>query len=184
MGASSFAYTTIVGSGERSNAVVPTAINKKMEAGETVMIGIAPRWMGYAGTFGDNLPVSGTFTPDQKDCMNYLRETLRLTKSMLRPGVSGREIDVPGRKYFAEKGLLRYLVCPFAHTIGLMEAEAPFFGPNSEDVLVPGMAVMVDVSFFGHPVFNGARIETGYIITQNGCEPMSKKMDDYFMRDV
>ncbi len=184
MGASSFAYTTIVGSGERSNAVVPTAINKKMEAGETVMIGIAPRWMGYAGTFGDNLPVSGKFTGDQKDCMNYLRETLRLTKSMLRPGVSGREIDVPGRKYFTEKGLLRYLVCPFAHTIGLMEAEAPFFGPNSEDVLVPGMAVMVDVSFFGHPVFNGARIETGYIITQNGCEPMSKKMDDYFMRDV
>lgn len=184
MGASGFAYTTIVGSGERSNAVVPTAINKKMEAGETVMIGIAPRWMGYAGTFGDNLPVSGEFTREQKDCMNYLRETLRLTKSMLRPGISGREIDVPGRRYFTEKGLIRYLVCPFAHTIGLMEAEAPFFGPNSNDVLQPGMAVMVDVSFFGHPKLGGARIETGYIITQNGCEPMSPKMDNYFMKDL
>lgn len=184
MGASSFAYTTIVGSGERANAVVPTAINKKMAAGETVMIGIAPRWMGYAGTFGDNLPVSGEFTQDQKDCMNYLRETLRLTKSMLKPGVSGREIDVPGRKYFTEKGLIQYLVCPFAHTIGLMEAEAPFFGPNSDDVLKPGMTVMTDVSFFGHPKFYGARIETGYIITETGCEPMSKKMDDYFMLDV
>ncbi len=184
MGASSFAYTTIVGSGERANAVVPTAINKKMAAGETVMIGIAPRWMGYAGTFGDNLPVSGEFTQDQKDCMNYLRETLRLTKAMLKPGVSGREIDVPGRKYFTEKGLIQYLVCPFAHTIGLMEAEAPFFGPNSDDVLKPGMTVMTDVSFFGHPKFYGARIETGYIITETGCEPMSKKMDDYFMLDV
>lgn len=184
MGASSFAYTTIVGSGERSNAVVPTAINKKMETGETVMIGIAPRWMGYTGTFGDTLPVSGVFTREQRDCMNYLRETMRLTKSMLKPGVSGREVDVPGRKYFTDKGLIRYLVCPFAHTIGLMEAEAPFFGPNSDDVLQPGMAVMVDVSFFGHPVFNGARIETGYIITQSGCEPMSPKMDDYFMQDV
>ena len=184
MGASSFAYTTIVGSGDRAKAVVPTAINKKMEAGETVMIGIAPRYMGYAGTFGDNLPVSGTFTPEQKDCMNYLRETLRLTKAMLKPGVSGREIDVPGRKYFTEKGLIQYLVCPFAHTIGLMEAEAPFFGPNSDDVLQPGMAVMVDVSFFGHPKFKGARIETGYIITETGCEPFSKKMDDYFMQDL
>jgi Xaa-Pro aminopeptidase len=183
-GASSFAYTTIVGSGARANAVVPTAINRKMEAGETVMIGVAPRWMGYAGTFGDNLPVSGKYTSAQRDCMNYLRETLRLTKGMLRPGVSGREIDVPGRKYFTEKGLLPYLVCPFAHTIGLMEAEAPFFGPNSSDILRPGMAVMVDVSFFGHPEFNGARIETGYIITEDGCEPMSPKMDAYFMQDV
>lgn len=183
-GASSFAYTTIVGSGPRANAVVPTAINRKMEEGETVMIGIAPRWMGYAGTFGDNLPVSGKYTDAQRDCMNYLRETMRLTKKMLRPGVSGREVDAPGRKYFSEKGLLDYLVCPFAHTIGLMEAEAPFFGPGSDDVIRPGMAVMIDVSFFGHPKFNGARIETGYIITEDGCEPMSPKMDAYFMQDI
>ena len=184
MGANSFAYSTIVGSGARANAVVPTAINKKMEAGETVMIGIAPRYMGYSGTFGDNLPVSGEFTQEQRDCANHLRETLRLTKTMLKPGVSGREIDAPGRKYYTEKGLIDYLVCPFAHTIGLMEAEAPFFGPNSDDVLAPGMMVMVDVSFFGHPKFNGARIETGYLITETGCEPLSKKMDDYFMQDV
>ncbi len=183
-GASSFAYTTIVGSGPRANAVVPTGINRKMEAGETVMIGVAPRWMGYAGTFGDNLPVSGKYTDAQRDCMNYLRETMRLTKNMLRPGVSGREVDAPGRKYFTEKGLLPYLVCPFAHTIGLMEAEAPFFGPGSDDVLQPGMVVMIDVSFFGHPKFNGARIETGYIITENGCEAMSPKMDAYFMKDI
>ena len=48
-GASSFAYSCIVGSGERARAVVPTAINKKMESGELVMIGIAPRINGYCG---------------------------------------------------------------------------------------------------------------------------------------
>ena len=72
---------------------------------------------------------------------------------------------------------LPYLVCPFAHTIGLQEAEAPFFGPNSDDVLVPGMTVCVDVSFFGHPEFNGARIETGYLITENGPVPFSPELD-------
>ena len=124
------------------------------------------------------------FTQDQKDCMNHLREVMRLTKNMLRPGVSGKEIDVPGRLYYQKHGLFDYLVCPFAHTIGLMEAEAPFYGPNSEDVLVPGMTVMVDVSFFGHPKFHGARIETGYVITENGCTPMSPKMDKYFSEDL
>ncbi len=183
-GANSFAYSTIVGSGERAKAVVPTATDKVMQAGELVMIGIAPRYKGYAGTMGDTLPVSGEFTREQKDCMNHLREVMRLTKEMLRPGVSGREIDRPGRDYFIKHGLFDYLVCPFAHTIGLMEAEAPFYGPNSDDVLAPGMTVMVDVSFFGHPKLHGARIETGYIITETGCRPMSVKMDEYFSKDL
>jgi len=39
------------------------------------------------------------------------------------------------------------------------------------------MAVCVDVSFFGHPEWNGARIETGYEITEDGPVPFSAKMD-------
>lgn len=183
-GANSFAYSTIVGSGERAAAVVPTAINKTVADGELVMIGIAPRVNGYAGTVGDILPANGAYTPRQKELLNHLRETLRLTKAMLKPGMTGREIDVPGRQYYEKHGLAEYIVCPFAHSIGLMEAEAPFFGPGGDFVLVPGMAVMVDISFFGHPELHGGRIETGYFITENGCEPMSPKMDAYFMQDL
>lgn len=183
-GASSFAYTCIVGSGPRAKAVVPTATDRVMEDGELVMIGIAPRVNGYAGTFGDTLPVNGVFTQRQKDLLNHMRETMRLTKAVLRPGMTGREIDVPGRKYYEKHGLDRYIVCPFAHSIGLMEAEAPFFGPNGDFVLVPGMAVMIDVSFFNHPELHGGRIETGYVITETGCEPLSPKMDAYFMKDL
>ena len=183
-GANSFAYSCIVGSGERAQAVVPTAINKVMKDGELVMLGIAPRINGYAGTFGDTVPVNGKYTDKQKELLNHMREAFRLTKAMLKPGMSGREIDVPGRKYYEKHGLERYIVCPFAHSIGLMEAEAPFFGPNGEYVLVPGMAVMVDVSFFGHPELYGGRIETGYLITETGCEPFSPKMDAYFCKDL
>jgi Xaa-Pro aminopeptidase len=183
-GANSFAFSTIVGSGERADAVVPTALNKEMKAGELVMIGIAPRTNGYAGVVGDTLAVSGTYTARQKDCINYLREAFRLTRAMLKPGVKGREIDVPGRKAFIKHDLIKYLVCPFAPTIGLMEAEGPFFGPNSEDALVPGMTVCIDVSFFGQPEFHGARIETGYEITDSGYKPLCPEMDALFSEDV
>lgn len=183
-GANSFAFSCIVGSGERAKAVVPTALNKQMQAGEMVMLGIAPRVNGYAGVMGESLPVSGTYTQRQKDCVNYLREAFLLTKDMLKPGISGKELDVPGRNAFIKNGLIQYLVCPFAHTIGLMEAEGPFFGPNSEDVFVPGMTVCVDVSFFGHPEFHGARIETGYVITETGCEPLCPQMDAILCKTV
>jgi Xaa-Pro aminopeptidase len=176
-GASGFGFGAIVGSGARSNAVVPTASGKKMKSGEMVMIGLAPKISGYAGVVGDALPVSGKLTAKQAECMKYLREAFCLTKDMLVPGKTGRAIDAPARAYFKKHGFTKYLVCPFVHTIGLHEAESPFFGPNSNDILAPGMTVCIDVSFFGHPEFNGVRIETGYEITEKGAKPLSQKMD-------
>ena len=183
-GAHSFAYSTIVGSGERAKAVVPTATNRIMQPGELVMIGIAPRINGYAGTVGDILPVDGAYTQQQKDLINHLREVLRQTHALLKPGMTGRELDVPGRKYFEKHGLMKYLVCPFVHSIGLMEAESPFFGPNGDFELAPNMTVMVDVSFFGHPNLYGGRIETGFVITETGSRPLSPKMFEYFSKDL
>ena len=177
-GANGFGFATIVGSGERANAVVPTAQNKRMADGELVMIGIAPKHNGYCGVVGDTLPVSGVYSDEDKSCLNQLREAFRLTRDACKPGISGREIDAPARRYYEKHGLLPYLVCPFAHTIGLNEAEAPFFGPNSDDILEPGMSICIDVSFFGHPKFNGARIETGYRVTDTGLDPFCPEMDD------
>lgn len=176
-GANSFAYQTIVGSGIRSNAVVPTATDKVMENGEMVMLGIAPRINGYAGTFGHTIPVSGTYTPEQKKCLTDMIEVMQVTKSVLKVGNSGRQIDAEGRKLYEKGGYLKYMVCPFAHTMGLMEAEAPFFGPNSDDVLEKNMIVNVDVSFFGHPTLNGLRVETCYVITENGAEPLCPEFE-------
>jgi Xaa-Pro aminopeptidase len=176
-GATGFGFTAIVGSGIRGNAVVPTATTKVMQDGELVMIGLSPKVQGCTGVMGDALPANGVYSAKQIECMKYLREAFCLTKDMLKVGLSGKEIDAPARAYFKKHGFEKYLVCPFVHTIGLNEAEAPFFGPNSVDVLVPGMTVCVDVSFFGHPEFNGVRIETGYEITENGAVPFSTKMD-------
>ncbi|MDD2404037.1 MAG: aminopeptidase P family protein [Lentisphaerae bacterium] len=176
-GASGFGFSAIVGSGARANAVVPTASSKKVIDGEMVMIGLAPKINGYAGVMGDALPVSGEYSARQKECIKYLREAFCMTKEQLVVGKTGYEIDAPARAYFQKHGFTKYLVCPFVHTIGLHEAESPFFGPGSQDVLVPGMTVCVDVSFFGHPEFHGVRIETGYEITEQGAIPLSVQMD-------
>jgi Xaa-Pro aminopeptidase len=181
-GANGFAFKAIVGSGVRSNAVVPTAGDRAMKSGEMVMVGLAPRFNGYAGVVGDTLPISGEYTVDQKECLKYLKDVFALTKEALIPGKTGKEIDAAGREYFEKHGLMKYLVCPFAHTIGINEAEAPFFGPNSSDILMPGMAVSIDISFFGHPKWNGARIESGYEITETGPKPFSPEMDARFTK--
>jgi len=183
-GANGFGFKTIVASGIRSNAVVPTASDKIMLTGEMVMIGLSPKWKGYCGCVGNTLPVNGEFTKEQKECIKHLQEAMSLTREQLKPGKIGREIDAPARAYFEKIGYSKYLVCPFAHTIGLNEAEQPFFGPNSTDELKPGMTVCIDVSFFGHPQFNGARLETGYEITEAGSVPFSKEMEKVLLSEL
>ena len=145
------------------------------------MIGMAPKVCGYAGVMGDFIPVSAEFTPSQQQCMQHLQQAFALTREQLFVGNTGRQIDAPARAYYGKHGLLKYLVCPFVHTIGLHEAEAPFFGPNSRDVLEPGMTVCIDVSFFGHPEYNGVRIETGYEMTDDAAVPFSPTMDARLM---
>lgn len=181
-GANNFGFKAIVGSGLRSNAVVPTAGDKVMQDGEMVMLGLSPRWKGYAGVMGDTVPVGKKFTPAQEECIKHIKEAYAMTREMLIPGKIGKEIDAPARAYFEKIGYSKYLVCPFVHTIGINEAEAPFFGPNSTDELRPGMTVCVDVSFFGHPEFNGVRIETGYEITERGAVPLCEPMDSIITR--
>lgn len=182
-GASGFGFSTIIGSGERSNAVVPTASSKILKEGELVMVGISPKVNGYAGVVGNIIPVSGNYSKAQKECLQILKEAFRLTKQQLTIGKKGFEIDAPARELFERHGLSTYLVCPFAHTIGLHEAESPFFGPHSHDELKEGMMVCIDISFFGHPEYHGVRIESGYEISSNGPIPLSLIMDELFVKD-
>jgi Xaa-Pro aminopeptidase len=183
-GASGFGFRTIVASGARSNAVVPTASDRIMQTGEMVMVGLSPRWKGYCGCVGNTLPVGGEFTKEQKECIKHLQEAMFLTRKQLEPGKVGREIDAPARAYFERIGYSKYLVCPFVHSIGLSEAERPFFGPHSTDVLEPGMTVCIDVSFFGHPDFHGARLETGYEITESGAVPLNEETERMLLEGV
>jgi Xaa-Pro aminopeptidase len=178
--ASGFGFSALVAGGQRSNAVVPTASARKLRAGEMALIGLSPKVNGYAGVMGDTLPVNGECTSVQKQAIRHLREAFVRTREALAPGRIGKQVDAPAREYFAKAGLSKYLVCPFVHTIGLHEAEAPFFGPNSSDEIKPGMTICVDVSFFGHPEYNGARIETGYEVTADGIVPLSPKLDRLF----
>jgi len=178
LGANWFAFKAIVASGERASGVVPTASEEKiLQKGETLMLGISPRVNGYAGTAGFTYVVGGKHSSAQRQVINDLIEAYRITRNALKVGSIGKEIDTPVREFMEKKGYSKYLVCPFAHTIGLMEAEAPFFGPGSNDVLKPGMTVCIDVSVFSVPEVHGVRFETGYLVTEQGPEPLSPAFD-------
>ncbi|MDD5658923.1 MAG: Xaa-Pro peptidase family protein [Actinomycetota bacterium] len=177
-GANWFGYKTIVAAEERSNGVVPTASNRILRNGEMVLAGCSARYEGYASAASCSAIVGGKPSKEQKDYMKMVVEAYIMTREMLKPGMVGKENYAKIKKYFSDKGgYEKYVVCPFVHTCGLHEAEAPFFGPNSNDVIVPNMVINIDVSLWNVPKFNGIRFETGYLITEKGNKPFSSYMD-------
>ena len=187
-GASGFGFQTIIGSGERIGTIVGTPVDKTLREGEMIMLGAAPQWKGYTGCVGDTIPVSGVYTPKQRDMMNAMRHALQLCKQKLRAGEKPINIDRVGMDYLRKLGYEKNLVAQFVHSTGLMECEGANYTSyhldNGGMPLQPGMTMMIDVSMFGLPEVIGGRIETGYLITEGDPIPLSPKMDQLFATEI
>jgi Xaa-Pro aminopeptidase len=180
-GCTGFGYRTIAASGVRSGGVVPTPTAKVMVEGELIMFSVAPRYHGYNSSVGDTVAVGGAFTGAQKRLLSDMARAFEIARAQLVPGRTGKEMDAPVREYLIGQGYAPYMLVPYIHTIGLYEAEGPFFGPRSKDVLRPNMTVCIDISLFGMPDLHGARYETGFVIREDGPESFAPDIDELIL---
>lgn len=176
LGAERLGFRTIVASGPRAAGVVATAGDRVMQEGEHVLVGFSSKLDGYATASGNVFPV-GEVAPERQAIHHDLVEAFKIAREQLKPGPLGREIDVPVREYLEARGYAPYLLVPFFHTMGLNEADAPFFSPASDVALAEDMIVAIDVSLFGHPDMPGGRVETVYRITADGAEALSPRVE-------
>jgi Xaa-Pro aminopeptidase len=178
LGCAGFGYRTIVGAGERSGSVVPTPTERVLNDGELVMFSISPRYNGYASSVGDTAAVGGAYTGEQKRLLSDMAQAFDLARAQLVIGRTGKQMDAPIREFLLNRGYGPYMLVPYIHTVGLFEAESPFFGPRSEAILQPNMTVCIDISLFGMPELHGARFETGYVIAEDGAHPLAPSIDE------
>lgn len=66
-GAMSWGYPSIVGSGPNSTILHYDASSRKMEAGDLLLVDAAANYQGLTGDITRTTPVSGTFSPAQKE---------------------------------------------------------------------------------------------------------------------
>ncbi|MET0216149.1 MAG: aminopeptidase P N-terminal domain-containing protein [Vicinamibacterales bacterium] len=66
-GAMSWGYPSIVGSGPIATILHYNKSSRKMESGELLLVDAAANYQGYTGDITRTYPVSGTFTPAQRD---------------------------------------------------------------------------------------------------------------------
>ena len=90
-GSRGFAYLPIIASG-RDNCVLHYLSNdKECKAGDLLLLDVAAEYAYYNADMTRTIPVSGRFTPRQKDVYKAVLRVLRECDQMLRPGGILRE---------------------------------------------------------------------------------------------
>lgn len=81
-----FAYEPIIASGPSACVLHYTDNNKACNAGEVILMDFGAEYANYASDLTRCFPVSGTFTPRQKDVYNAVLRVMKAATNMLRPG--------------------------------------------------------------------------------------------------
>lgn len=118
-GADGTSFGSIIGSGPNSTQYHYEANNKRMQAGEVVVMDVGAAYQGYAADVTRTIPVSGRFTPEQRAVYQLVRDAQAAAEKVARPGASYEAWRDTARAVEA-RGLAR---------LGLIESEDATFDP-------------------------------------------------------
>jgi len=89
-----FAYTPIVASGSNANVLHYIENNQECKAGELILFDVGAEYANYKSDMSRTIPVSGTFTPRQKEVYNAVNRVKNAATKMLVPGTDWAEYHV------------------------------------------------------------------------------------------
>jgi Xaa-Pro aminopeptidase len=116
-GADRPSFSTIVGSGPNSTTLHYNADDRLMNAGEVVVMDIGASYRGYAADVTRTVPISGTFTPDQRAIYQIVRDAQAAAERQAKPGAKASLMSDSASAVLAA-GLTR---------VGLIESPAATF---------------------------------------------------------
>lgn len=167
-GAEGTGIDTIVASGPNTRPILARSTFRTIGSDDTVLLTVAPRYEGYHGAIG-RLVLVGDPDPRVGAALDVAVRAHEACAGLLRPGIEGRAVEAEGRRIVAAAGLGEAFLYSGLHSVGVIEFEPPIFGPSSPAVLETGMVISIDIPMFNTD-WGGLRVESGYLITEDGCE--------------
>jgi Xaa-Pro aminopeptidase len=158
-------------SGERAAIGSGTPASRILQAGDLMIFDLYPWISGYRADFTATIAVDDSLSPAQAHLERAVHAALQAGEQQLRPGVIAGDVYRAVRSALAEHGLAENFPHHAGHGLGLDHPEAPYFVPNSEEVLLAGDVVTLEPGAYLDDT--GARIEHIYRITASGCERLT-----------
>ena len=162
--------------GEQANANQGSPTSTVLQDGDLMILDIYPIINGYKGDFTTTLAVSRELTKTQEKLQKALLDSMAAGEAMLRPGSKAGDIHRAVKDELRIEGFADGFGHHAGHGLGLGHPEAPYFVPNSDEVLREGDVVTLEPGSYSKEAGYGARIEHNYLITEYGYEQLSHHM--------
>ena len=175
-GAEQVSFETIVATGANSALPHATPGRRAIADGDCVMIDYGAVCGGYHSDETCTYIV-GHASGRQREVYRFVLEAHDRAIRAIRAGVSCGEIDRIARSHLDAAGLGSAFSHGTGHGVGLDVHEAPRLAAGREETLRAGMVVTVEPGVYLPGVW-GIRIEDTVLVTEKGCEILTRTAKD------
>jgi Xaa-Pro aminopeptidase len=173
------AYSPIVGAGPDGAILHYMTNRRRMDRGELVLVDAAAQCDHYASDITRTIPLSGKFTPRQREIYQVVLGAQKAAIGAVKPGAwisgSGETLTKIARDYINAHGkdlhgepLGKYFTHDIGHQVGLEVHDPPSDGP-----LEAGMVITIEPGVYIAEEKLGIRIEDVVLVTPNGAKVLS-----------
>lgn len=176
LGAKDLSFPSIIASGERSCLPHGQATNKIVNNGEFLTMDFGCIYENYCSDMTRTV-VIGEPSSEMVKVYNTVLAAQENALKAYKAGVTGAEVDKVARDFIEKAGYGDKFGHGLGHGVGRQIHEMPRISPLGTTKLEAGMVVTDEPGIYISG-FGGVRIEDLLVVTDNGCEVLSKSPKD------
>jgi Xaa-Pro aminopeptidase len=184
LGASGPSFQTIAGSGYNGTMLHYETNQCECMDGDLILMDLGAKYQGYCSDITRTYPINGKFSHRQREIYELVLKANKEVIAQAKPGMTTIELNDICKKILAEglihlklikeeKELSTYYMHGVSHHLGLDVHDATH--PNGKK-LRPGCVITNEPGLYIEEEKIGIRIEDDLLITENGCEVLSKNI--------
>lgn len=175
LGAEKPAFDIIIATGERASMPHCQTNETRVKNNNVLLVDMGVVYKAYHSDL--TRPVFlGKISPKLKEIHQVVWDAQRAGIAKAGPGVPAKDVDAACREHIRRAGYAEFFGHGTGHGVGLEIHEAPTVSPRSRTILKPGMVITVEPGIYLPGRF-GIRIEDELLITDKGCEVLTRGLD-------